>query len=343
MIRINKVAVLCCLVSLTACSSMELPSMGGMSGMFSRGDVIEVSTKHRPNPNAPLTKFSATIRLGQFTDDRKVGANTRKIGVGGGNVAGLTIDDIVISQDVTALVAGTMRNRLDDAGFTVFEDRAANATFELSGVVKELSLNVKIRDEVLIGIELTVKDVASGKVVWSGLVMEKNDRFAGVSGNNRADVAEYLRNGLWLVAGKGTDAISASLMASRPELFNLTPGTRPVPGVTVYVAPTAPAAQAASPVAPAYQGVVMPATVTAPPSAYAPRATATTGLLVVNTNPARAKVYVDGVYFGLSPLRVEVDPGVHAVSVKLEGYKMATEKVSVRRGDNTEMELPLER
>jgi len=63
----------------------------------------------------------------------------------------------------------------------------------------------------------------------------------------------------------------------------------------------------------------------------------------VNTTPQRAKVYLDGVYYGLSPLRLEMDPGVHAISVKLEGYKMVTEKVSVRKGDNTEMELNLER
>jgi hypothetical protein len=54
-------------------------------------------------------------------------------------------------------------------------------------------------------------------------------------------------------------------------------------------------------------------------------------------------VYLDGVYYGLSPLRLEMEPGVHAISVKLEGYKMVTEKVSVRKGDNTEMELSLER
>jgi len=69
----------------------------------------------------------------------------------------------------------------------------------------------------------------------------------------------------------------------------------------------------------------------------------TAGLLLVNTNPQRAKVYLDGVYYGMSPLRLEMEPGVRAISVKLEGYKMVTEKVSVRKGDNTEMELNLER
>ena len=69
----------------------------------------------------------------------------------------------------------------------------------------------------------------------------------------------------------------------------------------------------------------------------------TQGLLLVNSNPQRAKVYVDDVYYGLSPLRVSMDPGIHVVSVKLDGYRMVTEKVSVRKGDNTEVELNLER
>src|SRR3989338_7965259 len=136
------------------------------------------------------------------------------------------------------------------------------------------------------------------------------------------------------------EAVSSSLIASRPELFNLTAGTKPIPGVTVYVAPAAAKAAPAATVAPGY-GAQPGAT--APPPAYMPRASATAGLLLVNTNPQRAKVYLDGVYYGLSPLRLEMEPGVHAISVKLEGYKMITEKVSVRKGDNTEMELNLDR
>ena len=80
-----------------------------------------------------------------------------------------------------------------------------------------------------------------------------------------------------------------------------------------------------------------------PQPALKARATATQGLLLVNSNPQRAKVYVDDVYYGLSPLRVSMDPGIHVVSVKLDGYRMVTEKVSVRKGDNTEVELNLER
>lgn len=65
-------------------------------------------------------------------------------------------------------------------------------------------------------------------------------------------------------------------------------------------------------------------------------------MLEVNTTPDRAKVYVDGIYFGMSPLRAETDPGVHKVEVKIKGYKTASEKVSIRKGESTELELTLE-
>ena len=110
------------------------------------------------------------------------------------------------------------------------------------------------------------------------------------------------------------------------------------PGAARPVAPTLPVAPAA--VAPSY--VAQPPVSAVPPPAVMPRASATTGLLLVNTSPSRAKVYLDGVYYGLSPLRLELEPGVYAASVKLEGYKMVTEKISVRKGDNTEVELSLE-
>ncbi|MBI5919673.1 MAG: PEGA domain-containing protein [Nitrosomonadales bacterium] len=320
---------------LAACSSVELPSVSNLIG--SSGDSVSVSLERKLNANAPTTKFAASIRVARYTDARK-GAEPRKIGVGAHNVSGLSGDVISVDQDVSTIVTRLMRNTLDDAGFQV-DDENGKAIFELSGVVKELTLNVKARDEISVAVESTLKEVSTGKVVWSGMVIEKNDRFAGVSGNNRDDVAAYLKQGVKTVTGKTSDAISASLMASRPELFNLTAGTKPIPGVTVYVAPTAVPQAAPATYAPA---VAMPgAAIPAP--AYSPRASATSGLLLVNTTPGRAKVYLDGVYFGLSPLRLELEPGIHAISIKLEGYKMSTEKVSIRKGDNTEIELNLER
>jgi len=174
------------------------------------------------------------------------------------------------------------------------------------------------------------------------VVMEKNDRFAGVSGNNKNDVIVYLRKELGVVTQKTNEAISSGLRIARPDLFNLTPIPQSIPGVTVLIAPSTAALPVA--VSPPSQQVSTPAGNTGiRPHPYVPEATATSGLLLINTSPARARVYLDSVYYGLSPLRLEMEPGIHSISVKLDGYKMVSEKVSVRRGDSTEMDLSLER
>lgn len=321
-------------LSAAGCSDVSMPSM---DGLFGGDNALNISESSKANHNGPLLKYGASIRILRYTDERKMD-NPKKIGTGARYVSGMTGDDILLDQDVATVVTSSMKKHLDDAGFQVTEASDANTNFVLSGVVKELTYNVKNRDAVSISIETTIKERDTGKVLWSGIVVEKKDRFTGISGTDKNDVAKFLRKELGVASSKTTEAISAVLMAVHPELFNMTPGTRPIAGVTVLVAPsTVPQRATAMPeqYAPGVAGV--------PPPALAAHATATTGLLLVNTDPQRAKVYLDDVYYGLSPLRLEMDPGIHAISVKLEGYRMVTEKVSIRKGDNTEMELKLAR
>lgn len=345
MIRLSRYAALFVLLfAVAGCSSVK-NAKDSVTGWFNGGDganaPINTTTRKKETSGSagPLLKYAATLRVNKYTDQRKSG-NPRLLGIATGRVSGVSGDQLLLDQEISSLVTAAIKKRFDSEGYQVLDGSGANnAMFEVSGVIKDLTLNVKERDEINIAIETTLKEVESGKVVWSGMVMEKNDRFAGVSGNNKDDVLDYLNKELRIVSNKTVEAISSSLMASRSELFNLTPGTKPIPGVTVYVAPTA--AKPLPAASPAY-GAQPPGSAM-PPQAYTPQASATAGLLQVKTNPQRAKVYLDGVYYGMSPLRLEMEPAVHVISVKLEGYKMVTEKVSVRKGDNTELELNLER
>lgn len=339
---LRRVALVVLVSAFAGCSTVK-DAKDSVNGWFNGGDstLSTAGKKAAGGSTGPVLKYGATLRVNKYADQRKQG-NSRLLGITTQRVRGVDGDQLLLDQEIANIVTVAIKKRFDTEGYQVLEgSSASNALFEVSGVIKDLTLNVKERDEINIAIETTLKEVATGKVVWSGLVMEKNDRFAGVSGNNKDDVVDYLNKELRIASNKTVEAVSASLMASRPELFNLTAGTKPIPGVTVYVAPAAAKPAPAAPgVMPAYGAQPGGA---APPSAYMPRASATAGLLLVNTNPSRAKVYLDGVYYGLSPLRLEMEPGVHAISVKLEGYKMVTEKVSVRKGDNTEMELNLDR
>jgi len=335
------ITLLVLLSAIAGCSSVK-DAKDQVTGWMGGGDST-ISTadekKGTDGSTGPLIKYAATLRVNKYVDQRKSN-NPRLLGIAEARVIGVDGDQLLLDQEIATIVTTAIKNRFDTEGYQVLEGSSANnALFEVSGVIKDLTLNVKARDEINIAIETTLKEVATGKVVWSGIVVEKNDRYAGTSGNSKGDIVAYMNKILRVACTKTTGAVSASLMASRPELFNLTPGTKPVPGVTVYVAPPAATSAPATP-APGYGAQPSGAV---PPPAYIPRASDTTGLLLVNTNPQRAKVYLDGVYYGMSPLRLEMEPGVHAISVKLEGYRMSTEKVSVRKGDNTEIELSLER
>ncbi len=299
----------------------------GCAGLFGSaadpGNEIRVREDSRPSPEARQEKYPITIRLGGYSDAR--GADSpRRLGVSTTRIIGLYGADIMSDKDVTEVVAASIRKRLDQDGMQVLAGAdAANANFQLSGSVKELSFDAKDRDYVSIALESTLTDLSSGKVIWSGVVVEKADRYSGVAGNSKKDIADFLRKELGVAAGKTSESMLSVLMATRPDLFNLAVGGKPVQGVTVY-GNAAPAASAAV-AAPSLQDAVQ------------------NGTLSVSSTPTRAKVYVDGVYFGLTPLRAEIAVGVREVSVKLDGYQGVAEKVSVRKGDTTELEMKLKR
>lgn len=287
------------------------------AGWFDSDDTIHVELSKPLQKNANTEKYTAAIHIAGYVDARN-GMAPQKIGISTQRVIGISGKELVLDRAVSDLVAAAIKKRFDDAGFQVLEGASGNALYELSGVVRELTYNVKEQDEISISLETTLKEVATGKVVWSGAVVEKpKGRFAGISGNGKGDIAHYMMQELGVVTQKTYDAISAILMATRPDLFNLTPGTKPIAGVTVL--------QAAS-------GTPAAATASA----------AQSGMLILNTKPIRAKVYLDGIYYGLTPIRAEVAVGVREVNIKLDGYKSVTEKVSVRKGDTTELELSLE-
>jgi len=289
--------------------------------------------------------------------DKRDTAPSRKIGSLNNTVFDIRGKDLVIEQDVAELVTQAVRKQFAEAGYQVRESGASGGgDFVLSGVVREMRLDVDMRDYILLTVESTLRDSA-GRVIWSGVVTEKNDRFAGVSGNTRASIMKYLNSGLTTVAGKTQHEIGNSIRQLRPELFVQEAAIAKVKeGVTVLVAPAAPAPTSAPIAQTVAQPAVQPAQAVAPtvvpvvaqpaaPAAVPPPPQAqpqtSKGMLTVNTTPARARVYIGDVYHGLSPAKIELDAGVHVLGMRLEGYKTVTEKVLVKKGQTTEYELKL--
>lgn len=318
-ISLQRVLVGVCCLAMSACSTLGSEKS---AGVFSSENTVSVNDA--VFVTQPEIKNMAGLRILPYLDLRSSN-NPYLLGEMSAHVMGLTGKVLLLDRDVAGIATASMRHQFKQAGFAVqTEGTNEAAQFELSGSVKELALNVKDRDEVNITIETSVKDLATGKVIWSASVNEKQNRFAGVAGNSKSDVADYLRAELRVVSRKTVEAVSSLLMAGYPALFNLTPGTKTIAGVTVSTAPIAP--------------VLTP--VASLPAVSVPDAL---GFLSVSSKPARAKVYLDEVYFGLTPLRVEVAVGVHTLMLKQSAYQTVTEKVSVRKAETTELDVQLER
>lgn len=293
----------------------SLLSAQAYAGWFS-DNAIHLPENKAPAQTAPAN--SATLHLKGYVDAR-TGMIPQKIGDTTELVSGISGSELLLDRSVAEAVTTSVQQRFVRNGYSLQDD--GKALYEVGGSIKELTYNVKARDQIAIAIETTLTETATGKVIWSGIVTEKDERFAGVSGNSRNDIANYLKYKLDIVSKKTFEAINNELMATRPDLFKLTPGTKSIAGVTVLQA-----TEAAQP-------AVAPAVVAGPTS---------NGTLVLTTKPSRAKVYLDDVYFGLTPLHAEVQAGIHAITIKADKYKNASEKISIRPGETTELEMVLE-
>ncbi|MDP2808746.1 MAG: PEGA domain-containing protein, partial [Rhodocyclaceae bacterium] len=301
-----------------------------------------------PGPGAiPLLRNGQTLSLAvaEFTDARPA-PRGRKIGDIKATVTNMHSSEMALDRDVTGVLSGAARGQLAADGFRLV-GAVEPADFRLSGMVKAFSLTVAGRDERLIAVEATVREGKSGDVIWSGVITEKDDRYAGVTGNSRGTIIEYLGEGISAFAAKISAATRDSLVKSYPRsiVASQSKSISTIPGVTTLHAPAtrddpvaAPAPAPAPAAAPA-AAVAAPTPRPAPPPAAGPAV----GYVSVYSIPARAKVYVDDVYYGVAPIKIELPVGVGQLRFKLDGYKPATEKVAIRRGEITELEVKLEK
>ena len=322
-----------------------------------------------PNPlpamaGSPVLHVEATVKAGAvpvlrdgrqivvavdgFSDGRP-GGRGRRIGDVRSTVSDIHSTDLSLDTDVGTLLAASVGAQLAADGFrTAVAD--ARPDFRLSAVVQQFQLTVAGRDELVVSAAVTIRDGVSGDEVWAGTVSERRERYAGVMGNSRATLVQYLNEGTGEFAAKVTAAAREALSRSYPRSIAANPAraAAPLPGVTTTRAAAVREEVPASPPQPAAAVRPAPAASAAPaahalvPAEASPQAAAA-GVFVVRTTPARAKVYVGDVYYGLSPLKVELPVGIAAVRIQLDGYKPVSEKVSIRRGDTTELELRLSR
>lgn len=257
-----------------------------------------------PAAKAPGAGLSVEIPL--FADSRDEGAKAkgrRTIGRIDATVADMNAGDLTIAADVETVVTDAFVKEFAAAGYDVVE---RDADFSVTGEVKKFRLDVGSRDEIEISVAVLVKEKETGRAIWEGTVVEKDSRYAGVMGNSRGTLERYITATLSKVIKKTLDE-TAPVIANTRAAYRPSSAKEPPEEKPVEEAP------------------------------------AGTGRLLVTTVPPRSRIYINGVYWGLSPLSSDIAPGVYELVVKQKGFKDYNERVSVRTGEMTELEMSLEK
>lgn len=259
------------------------------------------------SPVSPAAKAPASgvsVEIAPFDDARGEGARGgRTIGRINATVADMNSSELILDEDVEAVVTGAFVKEFALAGYEV---RERDGDFAVTGTVRKFGLDVGPRDEIEISVDVKIMEKETGRTLWEGTVEEKDSRYAGVFGNSRATLERYITATL-------SKVIKKTLDETAPAIANTGAAYRPA----------------------SIKGPAGERSVEEPPSG--------TGRLLVSTEPARSRIYINGVYWGLSPLSSDIEPGVYELVVRQKGFKDYREKVSVRTGQMTELEMSLEK
>lgn len=261
-----------------------------------------LEVKYEPRTEGQFkSKVPAAIFVSNFEDKRDLSKSPFKdpktIGRIQATVSDMTEDELTLSENVVDIVSKAYARELVLAGFTIVNE-PDKARYLISGEVREFRLDVGSQDEIAIELSYELKEAHGERMISSGVESEKGERFAGVMGNSRTTLSNYISASLQKAIRRSIADIGARLPASESA-----PAAREEPGA---------------------------------------QSTQSTGTVKINSEQARAKVYIDGVYYGLTPMTADLAPGVYEVTIIKKGFKPAVEKISVRQGATTEMEMELD-
>lgn len=286
--------------------------LAGLCLLVAAGCSGPLKVNYTAKEKAAAVATPVVVLVTEFKDARGPEAlkNPRDIGRIDATVADISGTRLVLADPPASIVTDAFAKELSSLGYDVKRDGAeTDADFVLKGEVREFRLDILGRDRIKIEVWGEITEKETGRAVWSGVESEETDRYAGVVGNSKATIARYINATLAKVAGKAVSAAS-------PKLANTRASYRPK------------ALEEARPMEPERAGE---------------KAVAEgTGRFVIKTEPQRARVYIGGVYYGLTPLSLDLEPGVYEVEIKHRGYRDVSEKVSVRKSDFTELEVGLE-
>lgn len=234
-------------------------------------------------------------------------------------------NEMLLKEDVSSLVTRALRDQLNHVGFkaeivsgVTFDTSMLktppaaiphNADIIIGGEIKRFHLDVGGRDKIEIELNTSIFDRRSGRVIWSGTTIEEADRYAGVLGNTKGSITKYIKSSLTKVIKKTLQESDSALKTFAKS----SPADIGLPATPLRTSPL--------------------------PSQKWDGETASAGSLAVTSTPPGARLYIGDTYYGKTPLKIELRSGIYEITVRLKGFKDEKEKVAIRPGISTELDI----
>lgn len=288
-----------------------------------------VSIKYEPKDGTGegyKAKTPLNIAVIPYLDQRTGISSKNKVADIATNVIGVHSSELSLDEDIAAFVTNALTTQLNYSGYTAqiipslsfnkalsktsFSALPADTNLVIGGEINRFHLQVSGRDKMEIELLTTIYDRNSGKVVWTGTTIEETDRYAGTMGNTVKALTKYINKTL-------NAALKKLQKDSEPAIMRFAMRT----GTSPYVQATEISGQDHL------------------PPMQREAETVQSGIFKITSKPTDAKFYINDAYYGKTPLTLELKPGTYEVTVKLRGFKDEREKVAIRAGVTTELEV----
>lgn len=285
-----------------------------------------LSLQYDPKAGVPegyAVKKPLKVAVIPYADSRAGLDSKRKVVDVSANVMGVHSSEMLLDQDVSTFVTDALKDQLNYMGFKTqvagapaFDKAMLNelpaaipsdVDIAIGGQIKRFNLTVAGRDKIEIELMTYIFDRKSNRLLWSGPTVEDAERFAGVMGNSHASISKYI--------SRSFNSAVKKLLKDSEQAF---------------------AKYGAIPAASAVPSQGLPLRQAEPQTDIE---TAPAGKLTITSKPSEAKFYINDVYYGKTPLTIELRPGIYEVTVRLKGFKDEKEKVAVRPGISTELDV----
>ncbi len=260
---------------------------------------------YTPSKNAPVpeNKNGLSIYIAPVQDSRGAINNINKIGELRSTVVNISGNELILSENPAVAVHEAMIAGFTRGGFTVAESSGKKKIeYELKTELQKFHLEIASKDRINITLYMEFKRVGSNVNICSGIVDISESRYAGVSGDSRRSIKKYISASLEKV-------IKKALTRTELALRDRESGQSSYGNKSFAIETRADNHQKIS-----------------------------RGVLSITTEPERAKIYLNGIYYGLSPQRLYLKPGIYRLKITRESFLEFNHKVAVDSERETEIE-----